>query len=200
MQKTVIIAVLIALTASLSALSQSLTAAQQNIYFGHPKSAVITNSQGTTTNEFDRQGRITSITQGNMRMVYDWAADNSSVTMSMYQGQNLVDSGTVEISVFTPREYKYNIGGQADMTVTFRPNGSIDKMVMRNPQMTVTMTYYYRSADDMYPYAVEQAMGEQSAKLSVTIDETDAMGNPAVYTQEMMGNKDVTRTTIEYYD
>ena len=59
-----------------AASAQNLTARQMNIYFGNPQTVTATNSQGTITTEFDRQGRILKMTQGNMRLVYDWSDDN----------------------------------------------------------------------------------------------------------------------------
>lgn len=70
---------------------------------------------------------------------------------------------------------------------------------MTNSQMTGTMTYFYHQQSDVYPYAIEQVAGNQSAKGSIIIDETDSYGNAIVYTQEFMGNKDVMRLIIEYY-
>jgi len=193
-------AVLMALAAAVPALAQSLSAAQMNIYYGHPKTVTMTNQQGTVITELDRQGRVTQVTQGNMRMTYAWSDDGKSVEMSMYQGQNFVDSGTIEILEFTPARYKYNIGGTTEVTVDFRPNGSIEKMTMVNPQMTGSMTYYYNSDDDMYPCAIEQEAGGQSMKVAMTIEGTDDHGNLTAYSGELMGNKQVTTQTIEYYE
>ena len=64
-------AVLMALAAAVPALAQSLSAAQMNIYYGHPKTVTMTNQQGTVITELDRQGRVTQVTQGNMRMTYE---------------------------------------------------------------------------------------------------------------------------------
>lgn len=197
--RPLVICMAILIAGSVTAVAQNLTAKQMNIYFGNPKSVITTNSQGTIKTEFDTFGRITKILQGNMHVVYDWNKDGSGVTLSMYQGANFMDSGTIEISVFNNMEYKYMVGGEVETTVIFKDNGAMDKTIMSNPQITGTMTFYYYSASDMFPYAIEQSMGVQSVVASVTINETDEKGNPTVYTQESMGNKDVTTQSIVYY-
>lgn len=197
--KQIFAAITLFFTMILSAAAQNLTANQMNIYFGSPKKVIMTNSQGTTVTEFDRRGRVTKANQGNMSISYDWSDDGSEVTLSMYQGVNMQDQGHIKIIENTPSKLKYDIGGMVMMDIFFKNNGAVDKVVMANPQMTGTMTYFYHQQSDVYPYAIEQASGNQSAKGSVIIDETDSYGNAIVYTQEFMGNKDVTRLIIEYY-
>lgn len=179
--------------------AQNLTAAQMNIYFGHPKKVTVSNSQGVVTTEFDREGKITGISQGNMRMVYDWASDGKNVTLSMYQGQNIQDSGNISITTLSKSLYKYTIGGVVEMSVVFKENGAVEKLNISNPQMSTTMTYFYHNSQDIYPYAIEQSMGDQAMKLAVTINKTDSYGNAIEYTQEAMGMKDVSHLAIEYY-
>ena len=186
-------------TGAISMVAQNLTAAQMNIYFGHPKKVIQTNSQGTTITEFDRDGRVMNVIQGNMRAVYKWHDAGKKVTLSMYQGPNLQDSGVIVISEMTKNLYKYNMGGMADVEVTFKENGAMLQTVMTNPQMSMAMKYLYRDEKDMYPYAVEQSMGDQSVKGVVTIDKTDSCGNAVEFSQEVMGQKAVTSLTIEYY-
>lgn len=183
----------------LPATAQNLTARQMNIYFGTPKKVTMTNSQGTTVTEFDPIDRVTKAQQGNMRINYEWSEDGSEVIMSMYQGANYQDHGHVKILENTSSRLKYEIGGMMTMDIVFKGNGALDKVVMTNPQMSGTMTYFYEKESDVYPYAIEQASGNQAVKASVTIDKTDSYGNAIVFTQEAMGNKDVTRLTIEYY-
>lgn len=179
--------------------AQNLTASQLNVYFGTPKKVTMTNSQGTTVTEFDRNGRVTNARQGNMSISYDWSDDGSEVTLSMYQGVNIQDHGHIRIIENTPSRLKYDMGGMITMDIAFKKNGAMDKTIMTSPQMSATMTYLYNNESDVFPYAIEQSAGNQSAKMSVTIDDTDSYGNPIAYTQELMGNKDVTKLTIEYY-
>lgn len=183
----------------LPAAAQNLTASQLNIYFGSPKKVVMTNSQGTSVTEFDRNGLVTKAQQGNMSISYDWSNDGSEVTLSMYQGANFQDHGHIKIIENTRSRLKYDMGGMITMDITFKKNGALDKTIMTNPQMSATVTYLYNNESDVFPYAIEQSAGNQSAKMSVTIDETDSYGNPTAYTQEFMGNNDVTKLTIEYY-
>lgn len=179
--------------------AQNLTASQLNVYFGSPKKVTMTNSQGATVTEFDRNGRITNAKQDNMRISYDWSDDGSEVTLSMYQGVNLQDHGHIKIIENTLSRLKYDMGGMITMDITFKKNGAMDKTIMTNSQMSATVAYLYNNKSDVFPYAIEQSVGNKSVKVSVTIDETDSYGNPTAYTQEFMGNKDVTRLTIDYY-
>lgn len=186
-------------TMALPTAAQNLTASQMNIYFGTPKKVTLTNSQGTTTTEFDRSGRVTKAQQGNMSISYDWNENGSEVTLSMYQGANFQDHGHIKILENTPSRLKYDMGGVVTMDISYKKNGALDKITMTNPQMSATMTYFYNNESDIFPYAIEQSSGNQALKCSVTIDATDSHGNPTVFTQEALGNKDITRQTIEYY-
>lgn len=179
--------------------AQNLTASQLNVYFGTPKKVTVTNSQGTTVTEFDRSGRVIKAKQGNMSINYDWSDNGSEVTLSMYQGVNMKNHVHIKIIENTPSKLKYDIDGVVQMDISFKNNGALDKMINTNPQMSGTMTYFYNQESDVFPYAIEQVAGNQSAKVSITIDETDSYGNPIVSTQEFMGNKEVTRLMIEYY-
>lgn len=192
-----VVALMVAMILPVAA--QNLTASQLNIYFGSPKKVTMTNSQGTTVTEFDRKGRVTNAKQGNMSISYDWSDDGSEVTLSMYQGANMQDHGHIKIIENTPSRLKYDMGGMITMDITFKKNGALDRTIMTNPQATATMTYLYNDEGDVFPYAIEQSVGNQSAKMSVTIDETDSYGNATIFTQEFMGDKDVTRLAIEYY-
>lgn len=181
------------------ATSQNLVAAQMNIYFGHPKTVIQNNSQGTIVTTFDYEGRILSISQGNMRMDYDWANDGKSVIVSMYQGADIKDSVAISISEMSNKKLKYNIGDIVNFEISFKSNGAVEHCVNSNPQMTVTTDYYYKNIDDFYPYSYEMYMGDQSIKISLIIDKMDSIGNAIEYTQELMGQKDSSRLEIEYY-
>lgn len=192
-------AIITILTGAFSSFGQNLTAAQMNIYFGQPKRATVTNNQGTVTTEFDREGRVLRVAQGNMRMEYNWSSNGKTVTITAYQGQNVQDSGVIEISEFSKSVYKYTMGDVVQMTVSFNNNGAMENIKMVNPQMSATTTYFYRNPKDMFPYAIEQTMGDQSIKGAISIDKTDAVGNAIEYTQEAMGMKNITKVSIEYY-
>lgn len=197
--KSSCIVIMLIITTILPASAQNLTARQMNIYFGSPKKVIMSNSQGTTVTEFDHAGHVTSAKQGNMSISYEWNESGDSVILSMYQGVNYQDHAHIEIIENSPSKLKYVIGSIVNMEISFKENGVLEKSVMTNAQMSGSMIYYYKNDNDVYPYAIEQEMGNQSMKLSVTINKTDSYGNAIVYTQEFMGNKDVTRLTIEYY-
>lgn len=141
---TLLILLAAAILSCFAASAQNLTARQMNIYFGNPQTVTATNSQGTITTEFDRQGRILKMTQGNMRLVYDWSDDNSKVVVSSYTGDNFTGAGEINISEFTPERYIYNLGGQVDITVIFKSNGSLDKSIVTLQQDSMTQTYLYK--------------------------------------------------------
>lgn len=193
------VAIILVMTTALPVVAQNLTARQMNIYFGSPKKVTMSNSQGTTVTEFDIVGRVTSTKQGNISISYEWNESGDSVILSMYQGANYQDHTHIKIVENSRLQLKYTIGNMVDMEISFNGNGALEKSVMTTPQMSTSMIYYYKSESDIFPYVIEQKMGNQSMKLSVSINETDFYGNAIVYTQEFMGNKDVTRLTIEYY-
>lgn len=193
------VAIILIMTTALPVVAQNLTARQMNIYFGSPKKVTMSNSQGTTVTEFDRIGRVTSTKQGNMSISYEWNESGDSVILSMYQGANYQDHTHIKIVKNSQSQLKYTIGNMVDIEISFNGNGALEKSVMTTHQMSTSMIYYYKSDKDVFPYVIEQEMGNQSMKLSVSINETDFYGNAIVYTQEFMGNKDVTRLTIEYY-
>lgn len=197
--KKICVVITVMMTIILSASAQNLTAAQMNIYFGSPKKVILTNSQGTTITEFDRKGRITKVIQGNMSVKYEWSEDGENVILSMYQGANYQESGYIEIRENTPSKLNYVVGEMVTMDVSFKSNGALEKAVMDSPQMSGAITYLYYNENDAYPYAIDQSVGNQSAKCSIIIEELDSYGNAIVFTQEFMGNKDVTRLTIDYY-
>lgn len=196
--RTLITLLLISVAGILESKGQNITASQLNIYFGHPKQVTVVNPQGTAVTEFDKEGRITSVTQGNMKMVYDWAPDGKTITLSMYIGVNMQESGVIEVAEFTKRDLKYKVGVN-EMSVTLKDNGAVDTMVMKSPQGEMMTKYLYRNPDDAYPYAGEMTMGEQAMKVALTVDKTDDKGNVTEFTQELMGQKQVTTMQIEYY-
>lgn len=196
--RTLITLLLISVAGILESKGQNITASQLNIYFGHPKQVTVVNPQGTAVTEFDKEGRITSVTQGNMKMVYDWAPDGKTITLSMYIGVNMQETGVIEVAEFTKRDLKYKVGVN-EMSVTFKDNGAVDTMVMKSPQGEMMTKYLYRNPDDAYPYAGEMTMGEQAMKVALTVDKTDDKGNVTEFTQELMGQKQVTTMQIEYY-
>lgn len=198
--RQLIISLLLIVGAAISSYAQTpLTAAQMNIYFGQPKNATITNPQGSMTYEFDRSGRVIAMIQGPARMTFEWAADNSSIKVSMYNNSVFQGGSEIVISEFTPAIYDYTMVGEGDITVTFRKNGSYDKMVASNTMMTLTTQYCYHNESDMYPYAVEMSNGSESVKVAVIIEATDSKGNATRFKREMMGMQEVSTVQIEYY-
>ena len=197
--KLLFVVIMSFIIATLPMVAQELTARQMNIYFGHPKKVTRTNSQGTSVMEFDRSGRVICARQGNMSIAYEWNESGDEVILSMYQGANYQDGARVQVVENSSSRLKYKMGGMMVFDVLFKENGVLDKIVMSNAQMSASTTFYYKSANDVYPSQVEQKSGNQSMTISVVVNETDSYGNAIVYTQECLGNKDVTRLTIEYY-
>lgn len=193
------VAIILIMTTALPVVAQNLTARQMNIYFGSPKKMTMSNSQGTTVTEFDRIGRVTSTKQGNMSISYEWNESGDSVILSMYQGANYQDHTHIKIVKNSRSQLKYTIGNMVDIEISFNGNGALEKSVMTTHQMSTSMIYYYKSDKDVFPYAIEQDMGNQSMKLCVNVNETDSYGNAIEYTQEFLGNRNVTRLIIEYY-
>lgn len=185
----------------LSVVAQNLTASQMYIYFGQPKKVTVQNDQGTEVTEFDRDGRIVSTSQRNMRIVYDWAEDGSEVKLTVFQGKDIEDSGAIKVFELSKKRYSYNVDGIVDMNVDFMDNGAIYSSVMTTPKMNLTTKYFYKESEDMFPDAIEYSYSKvnRSNKVSFTIDRFDSLGNPLEFTQVVKGSKNVTRQTIEYY-
>lgn len=185
----------------LSVVAQNLTASQMYIYFGQPKKVTVQNDQGTEVTEFDRDGRIVSTSQRNMRIVYDWAEDGSEVKLTVFQGKDIEDSGAIKVFELSKKRYSYNVDGIVDMNVDFMDNGAIYSSVMTTPKMNLTTKYFYKESEDMFPDAIEYSYSKvnRSNKVSFTIDRFDSLGNPLEFTQVVKGSKNVIRQTIEYY-
>ena len=149
--------------------AQELTNSMFNIYYGQPKTLVQSSSMmpGTITIEFDRSGRVLSKTVGDGKMVYNWSTDGTSVEVKAYNNGQYMGSGMIYIETMTSKMYKYTADG-ASIEVTFRPNGSINKMIMSGGGQSMSTTYYYNSSTDAYPYKIISAGGGQSMTLRVT--------------------------------
>lgn len=179
--------------------AQNLMARQMNIYFGSPKKVTVSSSQGTVITEFDRNGRVTNARQGSMSISYDWEADGEAVTMSMFLGPNLQESGHVHVLENTLTNLKYQLGDNITVDIRFKSNGSIESSTMTGGPMDMTITYLYRDDSDNYPYAIKQEAKDQAMQLSLTVNETDSYGNAVKFTQELGSTKEVTTVDIEYY-
>lgn len=180
--------------------AQELTKQMFNIYYGQPRTLVQSSSAmpGTMTIEFDRSGRVLSKTVGDGKMVYNWSSDGTSVEVKGYNNGQYVGSGMIYIEQLTSEKYKYTADG-ASIEVSFRPNGSINKMTMSGGGQSMSTTYYYNSSTDAYPYKIVSAGGGQSMTLSVTGIDKDSKGNCIKFTQSAQGQSVVSTNTISYY-
>lgn len=195
-----VVALTLMLLASYTAAAQNLLASQLNFYFGHPETIIVNNSQGTSKTTLDRQGRILRIEQGSRSVVYDWEDEGEMVTLSMYQGESF--SGSLQISILSNTKdlLKYSLGEGMESSTYFKSNGAVDKAVMVNPQTSMTIQYFYRDPSDMYPYASEISMGDQSMKVAIDILERDSYGNVTKMTSSNLGNTDTSSATVTYYE
>ena len=158
----------IVLCAIFYANAQELTKNMFTIYYGQPKTLVQSSSAmpGTMTVDFDRSGRVLSKTSGEGKMVYNWSSDGTSVEVKAYNNGQYVGSGMIYIEQMTSEMYKYTVDG-ATIEVSFRTNGSINKMTMSGGGQSMSTTYYYNSSTDTYPYKLVQAGGGQSMTINV---------------------------------
>ena len=179
---------------------QELTKQMFNIYYGQPKTLVQSSSAmpGTMTIEFDRSGRILSKTGGDGKMVYSWSSDGTSVEVKVYNNGQCVGSGMIYVEQMTSEKYKYTADG-ATIEVSFRANGSINKMIMSGGGQSMTTTYYYNSSTDLYPYKIVSAGGGQSMTVNVSGVSKDSKGNCIKYTQSAQGQSMISTNTITYY-
>ena len=180
--------------------AQELTKNMFNIYYGQPKTLVQSSSMmpGTMTIEFDRSGRVLSKTGGDVKMVYNWSSDGTSVEVKGYNNGQYVQSGMIYIEQMTSEKYKYTADG-ATIEVSFRANGSINKMTMSGGGQSMSTTYYYNSSTDAYPYKYVSAGGGQSMTVNVTGVEKDSKGNCIKFTQSSQGQSMVNTNSISYY-
>lgn len=180
--------------------AQELTKNMFNIYFGQPKTLVQSSSMmpGTMTIEFDRSGRVLSKTGGDGKMVYNWSTDGTSVEVKVYNNGQYVGSGMIYIEQMTSEKYKYTADG-ATIEVSFRANGSINKMTMTGGGQSRATTYYYNSSADSYPYKIVSAGGGQSMTVNVTGIDKDSKGNCIKYTQSSHGQSMENTNSILYY-
>lgn len=179
---------------------QELTKQMFNIYYGQPKTLVQSSSAmpGTMTIEFDRSGRILSKTGGDDKMVYSWSSDGTSVEVKAYNNGKYMGSGMIYIEQMTSDKYKYTADG-AKIEVTFRTNGSMNKMTMSGGGQSMSTTYYYNSSTDTYPYKIVSAGGGQSMTVNVSEVNKDSKGNCIKCTQSAQGQSIVSTNTITYY-
>ena len=147
--------------------AQELTKQMFNIYYGQPMTLVQSSSAmpGTMTIEFDRSGRVLSKSGGDGKMVYNWSSDGTSVEVKAYNNGQYVGSGMIYIEQMTSEKYKYTADG-ASFEVTFRSNGSVNKMIMSSGGQSMSTTYYYNSSTDVYPYKIVSAGGGHTGPLS----------------------------------
>ena len=180
--------------------AQELTKQMFNIYYGQPRILIQSNSvmPGTMTIEFDRSGRVLSKSGGDGKMVYNWSSDGTSVEVKAYNNGQYIGSGMIYIKQMTSEKYKYTADG-ASFEVTFRSNGSINKMTMSGGGQSMSTTNYNNSSTDVYPYKIVSAGGGQSMTLSVTGIGKDSKGNCIKFSQSAQGQSVVSTNSISYY-
>ena len=180
--------------------AQEITKNMFNIYYGQPKTLVQSSNimPGTMTIEFDRSGRVLSKTGGDVKMKYNWSPDGTSVEVKVYNNGQYVNSGMIYIEQMTSEKYKYTADG-ATIEISFRANGSINKMTISGGGQSMTTTYYYNSSTDSYPYKIVSAGGGQSMTVNVTGIDKDSKGNCIKYTQSSQGQSMVNTNSISYY-
>lgn len=176
-----------------------LTAKQMNIYFGNPKSVVSKRSNGYTNKTcFDKNGRVTSVSIKDNKMVYDWKSNNQLVIMS-YSNNEFSASNLINISELSKSRYAYTVGGAIDVNVEFNSNETIQEINITNPKSTYTAIYHYNSDKEIYPTSVIQKMNDQTIKVKITIDQLDDKGNPIRFSESFLGNTIEANQIIEYY-
>ena len=180
--------------------AQELTKSMFNIYYGQPKILLQSSSMmpGTMTIEFDRSGRVLSKAGGDGKMVYNWSPDGTNVEVKVYNNGQYIGSGMIYIEQMTLEKYKYTADGTI-IEVSFRPNGSINKMIMSGVGQTMSTTYYYNNSSCTYPYKIVSAGGGQSMTVNVTGVEKDSKGNCIKFSQSSQGQSIVNTNKIIYF-
>lgn len=180
--------------------AQELTKQMFNIYYGQPHILVQSNSSmpGSMTIEFDNSGRVLSKSGGNAKMIYEWSSDGTSVEVKAYDNGQYVMSGMIYIEQMTSDKYKFTADGTL-IEVSFRANGTINKITMSGGGQSISTTYYYNSSEDVFPYSTVTAGGGQSMSVNISDIEKDSKGNCIKYTQSFQGQSIVSTNNISYY-
>lgn len=180
--------------------AQELTKQMFNIYFGQPKTLVQSSNSSpeSMTIEFDKSGRVLSKNAGSGKMVYNWNSDGTSVEVKAYNNGKYMGAGMIYIEQMTSEKYKYTADG-ATIEVSFRTNGSINKMTMSGGGQSMSTTYYYNSSTDAYPYKIVMTGGGQSMTINVTGVEKDSKGNCIKLKQSAQGQSMINTNRILYY-
>ena len=178
--------------------AQEITMNMFNIYFGHPKKAVIVNGTNSTTVMFDENGRVFSKQVGSMRYEYVWDDENDEVEVTLMNGDLKLNSSYIYINSFTPNSYDYEFDG-VHFVVDLKDNGAIRKITMTNPQMTMTQEYFYDNEDDYIPQKIVSSNGMMVQTTFIGTVELDEVGNMTKCTGASNGMILESTNEIEYY-
>lgn len=188
----------IAVCCIVNASAQELTKKQFCIYFGQPKMVTTSTMVQSAIIEFDRSGRVSSKTMGPMKVVYSWSDDGKSIKCTGYNNGETIGTTNVRIFEMSEVRYSYEIDG-VSYIVTFRGNGSINKMTMSGNGQSVSQTYYYESSDDYYPNKIVMSGGGQSMTTTFSNLKTDSQGNAISIIQSAQGQSMSSTNSIIYY-
>lgn len=178
--------------------AQEITMNMFNIYFGHPKKAVIVNGTNSMTVMFDENGRVLSKQVGSMRYEYDWDDENDEIEVTLMNGDMKLNSSYIYINSFTPNLYDYEMG-VVHFVVDLKDNGAIRKFTIINPQMTMTQEFFYDKEGDYIPQKTVSSNGMMEQTSFVGIVEVDEVGNVIKCTEASNGMILESTNEIEYY-
>lgn len=182
-------------------IAQNLTQQMCQLHKGHVKTLTqrIEGQPGEGITRFDKDGKVLSFEQANVKMEYSWNSDNRSVEIKGYQDGIFQGSQMLYISEWSSSRLVYETGG-VSLTTDFKKNGAISKQTMSANGQTQTSYLYYKRPDDFLPYKTVTSSGGQSMTINIELLSTDSFGNPTKYSQTVNGQTIITYCDITYYN
>lgn len=178
--------------------------AQFNVYArmlgipnGKPQKLVIETTGEVYT--FDKEGRLTSVSNGENEIRYSW--NGQKIKFTAYQNGNKLGEDYMTVTTNTDREVSISLlEGDGTIKETYRENGSEDQFILSSNGQSMIETCYYNSEEDKYPYKVTQSFQGQTETLLMSGYEFDAKGNLVKRIIKNNGQSITEIRTISYYD
>ena len=166
---------------------------------GHPRK-VIRSSINTPdlVFEFDKNGRLILMEQGDEKARFNWTSDSTEVEWVLFAEQTETARNIVSIDKLTETECEYECDGVI-FDFKLRKDGAVLSYSISSSESKMEITHHFRNDNDIYPFQIVQSDGVQAGVVLVNINETDQYGNATSVTQSINGQQMTFLTTIEYY-
>ena len=164
---------------------------------GKVKSIVVTSPEMMQSEtDFHPDGKIKSMKNPMCQIEYTWnGEDEIKLIASNSMG---AETFYIYINEYQKGYYDFDMG-ECNIKIWFRENGTIEKKEMTENEKKMTTTYFYRNDSEIYPYKIENRMGEQSQVIDINVNEYDEEGNATVFTKSCNGISMQIKRNISYY-